>query len=138
VSVLTDAQGLDALATHAETSGFRRDRDWLEWQPQLRGLQVRFIEAGLPIDARRPRDRHEEAAFGRRRAIAIEGHPLWFVAPDDLILMKLKAGRPRDFEDAVTVLAAQGKSLDERHLTEWARAIGVAAELAYLLREGTA
>jgi hypothetical protein len=136
VTVLADAGGLEAIAASAEAAGLRVDRQWLEWQPLLRGFQIRFIDAGLPIDAMRPRDRHEEAAFARRRAIEIGGRALWFVAPDDLILMKLKAGRPRDFEDALAVLAAQRGSLDEGYLTDHARVIGVADELAYLLTEG--
>lgn len=87
------------------------------------------------VDVMRPRDSHEERAIQRRRPLAIEGHRLWFAAPDDLILMKLKAGRPRDFEDAVGVLVAQREALDEGYMADWARRLTIADELAYVLRE---
>jgi hypothetical protein len=70
-----------------------------------------------------------------RQAVPLEGRPLWFAAPEDLILMKLKAGRPRDFEDALGVLVAQRAMLDEAYMTDWARRLGIADELAYVLRE---
>jgi hypothetical protein len=51
--------------------------------------------------------------------------------------MKIKVGRPRDFEDAATVLAAQRADLDEGYLADWASRLGVADEMSYLLREGS-
>jgi len=62
---------------------------------------------------------------------------LWFASPEDLIVMKLKAGRPHDFEDALSVLATQRGRLDERYMADWAARIGVYDELAYILRGGT-
>ncbi len=133
VTLRIDRDDLESLAAHAESSGFRLDRQWLEWNPSLRGHQIRLARGGLTMDAMRPRDAHEEGAFARRREIPAEGRTLWFVAPDDLILMKLKAGRPRDFEDAVTVLVAQRRSLDETYLADWAARLGISGELTYLL-----
>lgn len=49
--------------------------------------------------------------------------------------MKVKAGRPRDFDDATSVLAAQRETLDGSYLSDWARRLGVEEELSYLLRE---
>ncbi len=135
VTVLLDETGLQELARAAEPLGLEVDRQWLEWNPLLRGAHVRLTAAGVVVDAMRPRDPHEEAAIQRRQALAVGGHRLWFAAPDDLILMKLKAGRPRDFEDAVGVLVAQRQALDEAYMAEWARRLGIADELAYVLRE---
>lgn len=50
--------------------------------------------------------------------------------------MKLKVGRPRDFEDAIVVLVEQRDTVDEAYMTRWAERLGIADELAYLLREG--
>lgn len=60
------------------------------------------------------------------------------IAPDDLILQKLKVGRPRDFEDAVTVMARVPAELDRAYLRRWARRLGVTAELAYVERLSSA
>jgi hypothetical protein len=49
--------------------------------------------------------------------------------------MKLKAGRPRDFEDAVGVLVAQRGVLNEGYMADWALRLTIADELAYVLRE---
>lgn len=97
---------------------------------------MRLAAAGVSVDVMmRPRDRHEEMALQRHRTLTIDKHRLRFVSPDDLILMKLKAGRPRDFEDTVGILAAQREGLDEAYLADWARRLGIADELAYVLRE---
>ena len=136
VTVLTDAAGLESIARAAERLGLAVDRQWLEWNPLLQGLHLRLTGGGVIVDVMRPRDSHDEAALRRRRAVAIERHPLWFAAPDDLILMKLKAGRPRDFEDTVSLLAAAREALDEPYMRDWARRLGIADELAYVLSEG--
>ena len=135
VTVLVDEAGLQAIARAAETLGLAVDRQWLDWNPLLRGAQVRLAATGVIVDAMRPRDSHEERAIQRRRPLAIGGQRLWFAAPDDLILMKLKAGRPRDFEDAVGVLVAQREALDEDYMADWAVRLTIADELAYVLRE---
>ena len=57
----------------------------------------------------------------------------WVVSPEDFILQKLKVGRPRDFEDALSVLERSGKTLDRRYLERWAIRIGISAELDYVL-----
>ena len=54
---------------------------------------------------------------------------VWLVSPEDLILLKLIASRPRDFVDIDDVLFVQG-SLDEEYLaTHWAERLDVLAEL---------
>jgi hypothetical protein len=135
VAVLVDEAGLDALALAAESLGFTLDRQWLEWNPMLRGAHVRLVTEGVVVDVMRPRDLHEERAIERRRPLTVEGRRLWFAAPDDLILMKLKAGRPRDFEDALGVLVAQRAELDQVYMIDWASRLGITDELTYVLRE---
>jgi hypothetical protein len=135
ITVLVDETGLQELARAAEPLGLEVDRQWLEWNPLLQGAHVRLAGAGVVVDAMRPRDGHEEGAIQRRRELSLAGHRLWFAAPDDLILMKLKVGRPRDFEDAVGVLVAQREALDAEYMAEWAARLGIADELAYVLRE---
>lgn len=136
VTVLTDAAGLESIARAAESLGLATDRQWLEWNPLLSGVHMRLAGGGVVVDAMRPRDSHDATALQRRRAITVAGRPLWFAAPDDLIVMKLKAGRPRDFEDVIGILATQREALDEAHMLDWARRLGISDELAYVLREG--
>lgn len=135
VTLRGDADRLETVTARAAREGFTADAAWLEWQPLLRERQRRLIAPGAVIDLMRPRDAHDETALDRRRVLSVEDRGLPFVAPDDLILMKLKAGRPRDFEDAVSVLAAQRGALDQGYMNDWARRLGVGEELGYLLRE---
>ncbi len=136
-TVLTDPDGLDAIGAKAEREGFAIDRQWLEWHPMQRGLQLRLTSADILIDVVRPMDQHQEEAFHRRRPVVLGGRSVWFVSPEDLIVMKLKAGRPHDFEDAVSVLSAQKGKLDEKYMADWAWRIGVYDEFTYILRGGT-
>jgi hypothetical protein len=47
--------------------------------------------------------------------------------------MKLKAGRPYDFGDVVTVIVRQGDTLDLEYMFRWARRLGIGEELAYVV-----
>jgi hypothetical protein len=105
----------------------------MKWNPLLKGFQLRFQSGGVTVDVLRPRDAHDEQVFKRKQRKRMDGRHYWFVAPEDFILQKLKVGRPRDFEDALSVLERSGKTLDGRYLRRWAARIGVAAELRYIL-----
>ena len=71
----------------------------LDLNSLLRGVMVRCRMENLYIDFLRLRDAHDRNVLRRRETFA--GHFLWFPAPEDLILMKLKVGRARDFDDAI-------------------------------------
>jgi len=47
----------------------------------------------------------------------------------------LKVGRPRDFEDALSVLERSRKMLDFEYLKHWSGRLGLAVELDYVLGE---
>ncbi len=66
VTLRIDRGDLESLAEHAESSGFLLDRQWFEWNPLLRGHQIRLTRGGLTMDAMRTRDAHEEGHRGRR------------------------------------------------------------------------
>ena len=133
-----DAEHLETLAARAESVGLTVDREWLEWQPLLRDSHRRLTGHGGIVDLMRPRDDHEDGALARRRYLSVGDRRLPFAAPDDLIVMKLKAGRPHDFEDALSVLIAQRETIDERYMVDWARRLGIADELDYLLGQAGA
>jgi len=98
----------------------------------LRGFQLRFQFQGISVDLLRPRDAHDQQVFKRKQRKRMDGRHYWVVSAEDFILQKLKVGRPRDFEDALSVLERSGKILDKRYLERWASRIGVSAELKYI------
>lgn len=114
-------------------AGMELDETWLQWNPMLRGYQLRFRFRGFTVDLLRPRDPHDQHVFRRRRKKRLEGRYYWVVAPEDFILQKLKVGRPRDFEDASSVLERVGKELDRKYLRRWAARLGVTGEVGYVI-----
>ncbi len=71
--------------------------------------------------------------FGRRRLVELDGHPMWLVSPEDLILSKLAwvRGSSSDVQarDVRAVIAAQNLRLDWGYLEAWAVRLGVSADL---------
>lgn len=113
--------------------GFSVDTEWAEHNPLIRNKQIRLRWKGIPVDLLSPRDDHDEKVLVRRRRKQLGNMKLWVISSDDLILHKLKAGRPRDFEDALSVIVRQGKRLDTAYLKRWGRRLGVHEELSYLM-----
>jgi predicted nucleotidyltransferase len=73
-------------------------------------------------------------AMKRRSRIDAEGKLLWVVSPEDLILLKLLAGRPRDLGDVGDVLFMQDR-LNEHYMRNWASELGIAEPLEMALAE---
>jgi hypothetical protein len=125
---------LERLGARMTAAGLRIDRTWLEWNPMLRGSRLRLHFRDVTVDLLRPRDRHDRHALSRRRRRSLQGRSYWFVSPEDFVLQKLKVGRPRDFDDAVTVVERLGSDLDRRYLRRWADRLDISGELEHVLR----
>jgi hypothetical protein len=115
-------------------AGMNVDEVWQQWNPLLRGSQLRFQRRGVTIDLLCPRDRHDQEIFRRRQKKRVEGRYYWVVSVEDFISQKLKVGRPRDFEDALSVVEKFREELDRKYLERWAARLGVTAELDYVMR----
>jgi hypothetical protein len=63
---------------------------------------------------------------------------VWIATPEDLILMKLKASRPHDFEDALGIVKNPYLQLDLPYLWSWADRLGLQGELHYVLQAAAA
>lgn len=126
------ALGLERLGERMVQFRMELDEAWRDWNPVLRGSQLRLQLHGVTIDLLRPRDPHDRESLRRRRKKRLGARYYWFAAPEDMILQKLKVGRPRDFEDALTILARSGVGLDWRYLARWGKRLGVWDEIEYL------
>lgn len=114
--------------------GAELDTTWERWNPMLRESQARFQYAGVTIDLLRARDQQDREIFRRRRKKRLNRRYYWIVSPEDFILQKLKVGRPRDFEDALSVMERCRDELDLKYLQDWARRLGVTAELDHIIQ----
>ena len=70
---------------------------------------------------------YEQAAFGRTRSIKVEGVPVRFASPEDLIIHKIIAGRARDLEDVVGVIR-RNPGLDDSYVRHWLQEFDKALE----------
>jgi hypothetical protein len=130
--VLVDEGDLPRLGELLVQGEFTLDESWQEWNPLLRGVQLRLQHRGLTIDILRSRGPHDQQIFQRKRKKRMDGHYYWVVSVEDFLLQKLQVGRPRDFEDAVSIVERFRSKLDHEYLTHWARQLGVTEELSYV------
>jgi predicted nucleotidyltransferase len=73
------------------------------------GIRVDFIFSFTP---------YETQAIGRAKRITISGQEVCFASPEDLILHKIFAGRPRDYED-VRTLIRKNPGIDLAYIRRW-------------------
>jgi hypothetical protein len=64
----------------------------------------------------------------------VEGRQLWLASPEDLILLKLISGRPRDWIDVKDVFFTQD-NLDLKYMEHWAKELGIESDLERALAE---
>jgi len=73
------------------------------------GIRVDFIFSFLP---------YEREAIGRARKIMVLNQDICFASPEDVIIHKIFAGRPRDIEDVRTVLV-KNPGVDISYIRNW-------------------
>ena len=112
--------------------GFDLDVEWQRLNPFLHGVQSRFRSKTLTLDILLRRDDHHEEAFRRRCKKYHRGMYIRFPSAEDLILLKLRAGRHTDFDDVLGILERAGEGIDLRYLSRWARRLGIIDELNYV------
>ena len=70
----------------------------------------------VPLDAVLAGAGLEEVFLDRAINVQIEGTTVPVICPEDLIVTKILAGRPKDIEDVRGVLRERGESLDIRRI----------------------
>jgi hypothetical protein len=86
-------------------------------------------------------DRYEQEKFSRRRKLDISGAPVWVIAPEDLILSKLRwmksaGGSERQLRDCRGIMALNGDNLDMGYMRKWAVSLNLLEELESLPLKG--
>jgi hypothetical protein len=75
----------------------------------ISGIRVDFIFSFTP---------YETQAIKSAKTIMISGQKICFASLEDLIIHKVFAGRPRDFED-VRILIMKNRDIDRRYIERW-------------------
>jgi hypothetical protein len=112
------------------------ERGWVDEVKKLSLLKLqRYIQGkSLDVDLFLAESEFLTSVMDRRLQLNAEGRTMWVVSPEDLVLFKLLAGRPRDLGDVDDVLFIQG-SLDESYMQHWARELGISNVLEKALAE---
>jgi predicted nucleotidyltransferase len=121
---------LAAIQERGYTIPEQYSRGWVDDVGGMPLVKVRLYLEGRGIDADvfLAETDFQQEVLARRIKAEVEGRRLDVVTPEDLILFKLVASRPRDLIDVQDVLFMQGQ-LDEAYLRRWAWPLGVAAKL---------
>ena len=131
---------LSKLYQAAERLGFSIPRaQRTGWVDQVHGLPVIkfqwFLdERAIDVDVFLAETPFQLKVLDRRQRQTAEGLVAWFVTPEDLILLKLLAGRPKDRADIADILFIQGP-LDESYMKTWAASLGVSDALDAALEQ---
>ena len=107
----------------ADALAFALDARVLLLVHRASGVDVAVILGALPF---------EEEAIRRAGEIAVGGLRLPVPTPEDLLVMKAVAGRPRDIADAEGIIDGH-PGLDREHVLTWVRAFAEALDAPEML-----
>lgn len=100
-----------------EQAGFHlRVTDPENFVARTRVLPFIHVHSKLPLDVVLAGPGIEESFIQRAVPVDIEGTVVPVVSPEDLIVMKILAGRTKDLEDVRGVLAERLNTLDLAHI----------------------
>jgi hypothetical protein len=142
VAIVVDREQLKALFDHLRECDFEipeiYQTGWIDRVKELPLLKLkRYIrDKSLDVDLFLVESEFLAEVMRRRLRLDADGHVMWVVSPEDLILFKLLAGRARDWGDVADVLFIQS-SLDETYMRRWAHDLGVGEQLEIALEEHT-
>ena len=134
LAIAASEEALTELLRILEEEGFDVPEEHKKgWRDSVAGMGkvkvARFEGTTLwDVDLFLVRGAFLESALARRRAVRFCGREAWFVAPEDLVLLKLIANRRKDQLDVEEILRIS-VSLDLAYLKEWARRMGISERL---------
>lgn len=120
VDILLDKDNIFDFLEKAKKAGFKVDKQRSAeraaktsiFQIDYEDYHVDLIIASIDL---------EKDAFKRKKAITMHGVKAFFPTAEDLILLKIIPGRPKDLIDAENIAIRQKGKLDIKYLTKWAQ-----------------
>ena len=104
-----------------------------EFLTQTRVVPMVHEHTSLPVDVVLAGPGLEELFFERVEAVAIEGISFPVASAEDMVVMKLLAGRAHDIEDAAAIIAARDDKMDFAHIEGLLRTLEQALDQSDLL-----
>lgn len=113
VTVMFGNQPVENLIQALKDEGFEtRITDALSLVEQSRILPVVHLQSSIPVDIVFGGPGLEEQFAHRTQHHKLDGVVVPIASSEDIITMKILAGREKDLDDALAIIMAQGKRLD--------------------------
>ena len=134
--ILTDSAASHSYLDSLHAKGFAVASDWHDANPMARDIVMRFKHTSapdFPLDLIFATSPLHKSALDRRKLFDLHGTQVPVSSAEDLILLKLLASRPRDFDDVMGIICNADVPLDVDYLWSWAERLGLQSELHYVL-----
>lgn len=120
VTVALGALAPADLVRDLATAGFtlRLGSAFAEFVERHRLVPVVHEASGIPVDIVLAGSSLEEIFLERAVPVLVAGRPIPVISPEDLVVTKVLAGRPKDLEEIRGILATQGGKLDRERVRE--------------------
>jgi len=113
ITVEIEPEEADGFVAMMEQAGFAlRIRDVEDFVARTRVIPYVHLETAIPVDVVLAGPGLEEQFLDRVRDVEVAGMTLPVISPEDLIVTKILAGRPKDIEDVRGILRERESSLD--------------------------
>ncbi|MBI3990201.1 MAG: nucleotidyltransferase [candidate division NC10 bacterium] len=132
--LLDEGRWEEFLALGARFGFLPRLPNTLTFARQTRVLLVRHEPSGIDVDISSGTLPFEEESIARALLVDVGGFSIPLPTPEDLIIMKAVAHRPRDLADIESVLDTRPK-LNLRRVRRWVREFSAALEMPEILTD---
>jgi hypothetical protein len=92
-------------------------------------LPARHAESGIRVDFIFSFIPYEKQAIGRAKTVLLMGEPVMFASVEDVIIHKCFSGRPRDLEDARSIII-KNPDFDRAYVRRWLKELEISPERA--------
>jgi predicted nucleotidyltransferase len=139
-AIATDRDDLPRLFDELEEMGYTVPEmyrgGWVDQVAEMPLIKFNLMIGGnaIAVDVFLAETAFLQSAIQRRSRAEIDGVVVDVISPEDLILLKVIARRPRDIGDITDVRFVQG-DLDETYLREWAGRLQIADRFEEIWRE---
>ena len=125
----------DTLVEMLSAFGFQSLQVDPEFVARTRVLPIRHIATGIPVDIVIAGPGIEELFLHRAQVYDLGGVQVPVACAEDIIVMKILGGRPKDLEDVSAILAAKRRDLDLELVKDTLRLIEQALDRSDLISE---
>jgi hypothetical protein len=113
ITVAAEPERVPALVSHLEAAGLRLQAHATDdFVRRTRVLPFVHEATGIPVDIVLAGPGLEEEFFASARELSLAGVTVPVISPEDLVVTKILAGRPKDRDDIVGILREQLPTMD--------------------------